>query len=284
MPGIGSDKMRCVPCAAVALLASMAWLAGCAAHDDRAATKGSWAAEVLYPEGSSGKGFSPGAFPGNENQERGYNLYILTQAIGLDFASPQQFLRTLHRPPQNAKDAQVVGHSWIILQSPTQLLECGHTGEFGISQPTYYQDVLRRIHDGDPNPISYLWETMQDGQFHAGPGSHKPSFVFRLPITPEQYKAIHSYIDSYDYKPFALTGHACADFAAGASKLAGLRLAYQVRLAVPSEMAYEGRTVRLWSDPQFRTLTVGSPDVMESYLRRLARDGIGQDATKWYFQ
>jgi hypothetical protein len=39
---------------------------------------------------------------------------------------------------------------------------------------------------------------------------------------------------------------------------------------------------RVWTDPQYRILEYGTPDVLEVDLRQLARIGIGSDVTKWY--
>ena len=59
--------------------------------------------------------------------DEGYYLYILTEAANWDYsqidvASPLTFA---HRP---------WGHSWLILESPQNRLECGHTGDFGHSE------------------------------------------------------------------------------------------------------------------------------------------------------
>jgi hypothetical protein len=52
---------------------------------------------------------------------------------------------------------------------------------------------------------------------------------------------------------------------------------------LPPEKKFWGRTVRAWTDPQYRILEYGAPDVLEADLRHLAQVGIGTDATEWYF-
>jgi hypothetical protein len=51
---------------------------------------------------------------------------------------------------------------------------------------------------------------------------------------------------------------------------------------LPPEKKFWGKTVRAWTDPQYRILEYSTPDVLEVDLRHLAQMGIGTDATKWY--
>ena len=64
--------------------------------------------------------------------------------------------------------------------------------------------------------------------------------------------------------------------------LAGINLIHRIRLTLPQEKKFWGRTLRAWTDPQYRILEFSTPDVLEVDLRHLAQLGIGTDATKWY--
>ena len=271
--------------AAAGLLAAVLSVAasGCARPD---ALAGQWDANFAEPvrppaelTGSASTDPATGRLTGDE----GYALYLLTDAVGIEFFTPERFLTTLHKHPRGGKEDESIGHCWLILDSPRKLIECGHTGEFGLERPTYYRGVMRRVREGHADPVGYLWETMHDGEFHRGPGTHRPTFVLGLPITAEQHEAIYDYINGYDYGPFRLVGHACTDFVAGAAELAGLRIMHQVRLRIPHDVRLEGRTIHLRTSRKYATITVGSPDLLEAHLRRLARRGVGWDATKWYF-
>jgi len=268
-----------------ALLAALCASAGCARPPGMLdADWQSSFAEVIRPETAlpDAADVEPGS--GRLKGDAGYRLYVLTDAVGLDFTSPERFLETLHKHPNGRKDDHTVGHCWLILARPGGLMECGHTGEFGIVRPTYYRGISRRVRDGEPDPISYLWEAMPDGQFHRGPGIHKPTFVLRLPITRARHEAIYAYIDGYEYGSFRLTDHACTDFVAGAAALAGVNLAHRVRLTIPEEVTLRGRRVRLRTGKKYETISVSSPDLLEADLRRLAAEGVGEDATRWYLE
>jgi hypothetical protein len=64
--------------------------------------------------------------------------------------------------------------------------------------------------------------------------------------------------------------------------LAGINLIHRIRLTLPPEKKFLGRTLRVWTDPQYRILEYSTPDVLEADLRQLARFGIGSDVTEWY--
>jgi hypothetical protein len=257
---------------------------GCARPDSLAGEWDTSFAQPLHPAAELTRDAPLDPSTGRLRGDAGYALYLLTDAVGIEFFTPERFLATLHKHPRGGKNDHTIGHCWLILDGPRELIECGHTGEFGIVKPTYYQGVMRRAREGHDDPIGYLWETMPDGEFHRGPGTHRPTFVLGLPLTAERHRAIYDFLNNYDYKPFSLVSHACTDFVARAAELAGVRVMHQVRLNVPRETRYAGRTIHLRSSQKYATITVGSPDLMEAHLRRLARRGIGWDARAWYFE
>ena len=206
--------------------------------------------------------------------DEGYYLYILNEAANWDYSHTRAFLLSLWKRPW--------GHSWLILESPQERLECGHTGDLGQAKPRYHEGVFQRIREGHPNPISYLWQTMSDGQFQIGKPARPPSFVWRTPITRRRYQLLYEYVTQRKYDQFGIRSHNCTDMVIETAALAGINLIHRIRLTLPPEKKFWGRTLRAWADPQYRVLDYSTPDVLEVDLRHLAQFGIGTDATKWY--
>jgi hypothetical protein len=207
--------------------------------------------------------------------DEGYYLYILNEEANWDYNQTKSLLLSIwHRP---------WGHSWLILESPENRLECGHTGDLGIAKPRYHEGVFQRIRDGDPNPIAYLWQTMSDGQFQIGKPNRPPTFVWRMPITRRRYQLIYEYVMHRKYDQFGIRSHDCTDMVTETAALAGINLIHRIRLTLPPEKKFWGRTLRVWTDPQYRILEYSTPDVLEVDLRHLAQLGIGMDVTEWYF-
>jgi hypothetical protein len=206
--------------------------------------------------------------------DEGYYLYILSEAAHWDYSDPKSLLFSIRRRPRV--------HSWVILESPRDRLEFGHIGDFGQVQPRYHEGVFQRIRDGHPNPIGYLWETMSDGQFQIGKPNHPPSFVWRIPITRRRYQSIYEYVTQRKYDQFSLRTNNCTDVVIETAALARINLMHRIRLTLPPETKFRGRTLRIWTDPQYRILEYGTPDVLDADLRQLARSGIGSDVTAWY--
>ena len=206
--------------------------------------------------------------------DEGYNLYILTVTANWDYRDSSSFLSTLAKRPW--------GHSWLILESPQDRLEFGTSGDFGQAKPRYHEGVFQRIRDGDPNPIAYLWETMSDGRFEIGKPDRLPSFVLRMPITRRRHQLIYEYVMQRNYDRFGIRSHNCTDMVIETAALAGINLIHRIRLTMPPQKRFWGKTLRVWTDPQYRILEYSTPDVLEVDLRHLAELGIGMDATEWY--
>jgi len=206
--------------------------------------------------------------------DEGYYLYILNEAANWDYSDTTSLLFSIWQRPW--------AHSWLILESPRDRLEFGHTGDFGETKPRYHEGVFQRIRDGDPNPIAYLWQTMSDGQFQIGKPNRPPSFVWRMPITRRRYQLIYEYVMQRKYDQFGVRTNNCTDMVIETSALAGINLIHRIRLTLPPEAKVWGRMERVWTDPQYRILEYSTPDVLDADLRQLARLGIGSDATTWY--
>jgi hypothetical protein len=206
--------------------------------------------------------------------DEGYSLYILNEAANWDYSDTTSLLSSIWKRPW--------GHSWLILESPRDRLEFGHTGNLGQTKLRYHEGVFQRIRDGDPNPIAYLWQTMSDGRFQIGKPNRPPSFVWRMPITRRRYQLIYEYVMQRKYDQFGLRSNNCTDMVVETAALAGINLIHRMRLTSPPETKFGGRTLRVWTDPQYRILEYSSPDVLDADLRQLAQLGIGSDATQWY--
>jgi len=206
--------------------------------------------------------------------DKGYYLYILTEALNWDFSSGPALVTSIGERPW--------GHGWLILESPQDRLEFGLVGDFGREKPRYHEGVIQKIKAGDPNPISYLWQTMSDGQLQIGKPKRPPTFVWKMPITQRQYQLIHDYATHRKYDQFGVITNNCTDMVAEAAALAGINLIHRMRLTLPPEKKLWGHTVRVWTDPQYRVLEFSTLEVLEPDLRQLAQMGIGSDATEWY--
>lgn len=206
--------------------------------------------------------------------EAGYYLYILTKAGAWDYGTTRSFLLTHARQPW--------GHSWLILESPTNRMECGLNGNFGFEKLKYGEGVSKKFQDGDPNPISYLWETMSDGEIEIGNGDRTPTFVWRMPITRRRYQLIREHVLHWKYGQIGVQSNNCVDMVTESAELAGINLIHRIRLTFPSKTTILGKTLRVWTDPQYCTLEFSTPDILEVDLRHLSRFGIGCDMTEWY--
>jgi hypothetical protein len=206
--------------------------------------------------------------------DEGYSLTILTLANDWDYRDSRSFFRSFAKHPH--------GHAWIILESPHDRLEGGHAGNYGEEKPRYHERVIQAIRDGDPNPVTYIWKTLDDGQFESGNPGYEPTFVWRLPLTMDSYDRIHDYIMNRDYSRFCLVTHNCGEMVTHAASLAGVNLASVIRITFPATNKIRNHTLRLWTDPKYSTFDVRSFDVLELDLRHLAELGIGHDATADY--
>ena len=246
---------------------------GCAPGVDPEAAR-CWRAEYLPPVPLDGTARSIDA-----DTEKGYYLYLCTDAVGVDFSTWQSFSSTLQSPPGQSKFDPSSGHSWIALEKPEQLLFRGHTGNEGVIGPTYSQMFMRLNASGHPNPIVAIKTPLNDGRSHDRLGRHKATFALRVPITMAEYERLRLYVDLFDYRMFALVDHQCTDFVAGAARAIGLNPAYRVRIDLPPKARMWGRDIRFWSDPEHKTITLGSPDLLQSSLQELEMAGYGEDST-----
>lgn len=93
---------------------------------------------------------------------------------------------------------------------------------------------------------------------------------------------IDEYVTQRKYDLFGLRTGNCTDFVMETAALAGINLTHRIHLTLPPEAKLWGRTLHVWTDPRYRILEFGTPEVLELDLRQLAQMGIGSDATTWY--
>ena len=263
------------------LLAVMRWLAGVAV---RCAHRTPRLCVPTQPDGWSAQPieivcrFAPDAdldpATGTPVGDEGYYLYILNEAANWDYSSATSYLFSIWQRPW--------GHSWLILESPQDRLEFGHTGDLGQAKPRYHVGMLQRVRHRDPNAIAYFWQTMSDGLLQIGKPNRPPTFVWRMPITRRRYQLIYEYVMHRKYDQFGVRSNNCTDMVIETAALAGINLIHRIRLTWPPETKVLGRMRRVWTDPQYRILEYSSSDVLDVDLRQLARSGIGSDATEWY--
>lgn len=206
--------------------------------------------------------------------DEGYYLYILNESANWDFSASGPLVFAIWMRPW--------AHSWLMLESPRERLEFGHTGDFGLEVPRYHEGMMQLGQSGDPNPVAYLWRTMSDGQLQIGKPNRPPTFVWRMPITQRRHQAIQEYMQKRTYVQFGIRSDNCTDMATETAALAGINLIHRMRLTVPEEVKFPGRTLRLWTDPKYRIVEFSTPEVLEADLRQLSRLGIGSDVTEWY--
>lgn len=196
-------------------------------------------------------------------------LTLHVDAKDLDYSSTDRFLKTLAKHPRDGGKQRDIGHAWITLEGEGFYFSGGQSGEISPNQTRYFDRVFQLLRQGDPNPARALFEVRKDGFLEEGGGCHKPSFSLRIPITDNCAEEILHFIGRYDFSTYSLSDSQCCTFVCKVAALAGLELECKTTLEI--EQMYKGR--RLWSNPQFRYLTFGSPEVLERSLKAQAMRG-----------
>ncbi len=233
-------------------------------------------------------------------RESDYFLVLAVEARHLDYTDNHSFLKTLAKHPSDGSKSGDVGHAWIYLQGMLEgecvYLEGGHSGELGIVQAKYFEGIMNYIDYGyanpsccdlkhpryEPNPIKYLWDTLQDGFFQQGAGRHQPTFAAKVDITCAQFQQILNFINTYDFTNYAITRNQCSSFVAQVASLAGLELECQVTMSIDSQICIANENITLWNDPCYAQLTISSPDILERSLMAAVNEGRAENATCWY--
>lgn len=213
--------------------------------------------------------------------EEEYFVVFLVNARSLDYTNSLKFLKTVAKHPRDGSKNGDVGHAWIYLKGD-KILEGGHSGELGELQPCYMEGVLDNCALGANNPVSYLWCGQSDGFFQEGNGGHSPTFAAKVVLTKQQYQSIESFIRTYPFHDYSLTGHQCCTFVREVAYLANLTIEDKVTLEIEPSLRLQGRAFQMWQDPKYRYLTFSSPDRLEVSLKQLVGEGRAEDALQWY--
>lgn len=267
-------KRKCRACLLVVVLILAEVVAGCAHRLHAPLQSDGWSARPIgvMSRFTANADLDPATV--TPVGDEGYYLYILNESANWDFSDAVSLVFAIWMRPW--------AHSWLILETPLERLEFGHTGDFGLETPRYHDGVMQRGWTDDPNPVAYLWRTMSDGQLQTGKPNRPPTFVWRMPITQRHHQLIHEYLLQRKYDQFGIRSNNCTDLVAEAAALAGINLIHRIRLTAPQEVNFLGRMLRVWTDPKYRIVEFSTPEVLETDLRQLARFGIGSDVTEWY--
>lgn len=234
-------------------------------------------------------------------RETDFFLIFLVDARRLDYTNNRSLCRTLAKHPSDGSKNGDVGHAWIYLQGSVNgekvVVEGGHSGETGLSQPKYFDGVMNNIEYGtpdptseqkhfyrkEPNPIKYLWASQCDGFFQKGSGNHIPTFAAKIDLTESQFLRILEFIkNEYHYRDYAITRNQCTSFVAQIGALANFSMTYKITIPIDQTITMGGKTLTLWEDPNYSMLTLPSPDILEQSLIQSVGEGKAEYALPWY--
>jgi hypothetical protein len=153
--------------------------------------------------------------------------------------------------------------------------------DYGYANPTPQECQSPRY---EPNPAKYLWEIQHDGFFHRGAGGHDPTCAVKVDLTPEQFRDILHFVESYPYSEYSLVANQCSSFVSQVALRAGIELECEITLPIDPDMLLGNQKMHLWTDPSYSQLTISSPDVLECGLKRLLEEGKVQNALEWYYR
>lgn len=165
------------------------------------------------------------------------------------------------------------------------MFEGGHTGEFGLYAPRYFDEVVRLAWDEHhPNPASYLFHALPDGCLQYGSGGHNPTFAAAFQLTEGGYQRVRRLLTEggYDFSRWGLRGPNCIHFSLACLASVGVELDCQEQVHLPKSFTYKGEEIALWSDPSYSCLTVDTPELLEKRLWEVVERGQALVATKWY--
>ncbi len=222
------------------------------------------------------------------NGSNEYFLVVLVDARHLDYTTPENYFDTISQGLFFQQDPNT-GHAWVVLAGKQDgkpwIFEGGHTGEFGLYAPRYFDEVVHLAWDEHhPNPASYLFYVLPDGTLQYGSGGHKPTFAAAFSLTEKEYLRIRRLLttDGYDFSRWGIRGPNCIRFAAACLASTGIEVNCQEKFELPRSFSYKGQEVLLWSDPVYSSFYVDTPELLEKRLWELVQHGKAVVATKWY--
>jgi hypothetical protein len=258
---------------------AMLWLTSCSQR-----MGDSYVSRYQYLGGIQAANQSSPQFSGKSE----YYLVVLVDARHLDYTSPRNYISTLSQGLFLSQDPNT-GHTWVVLAGKEEerpwVFEGGHTGEFGLYAPRYFDEVVRLAWDENhPNPASYLFHPLPDGCLQYGSGGHAPTFAAAFPLTEKGYQRVRRLLteEGYDFSRWGIRGPNCIRFSLACLASVGVELNCQEKFQLPKSFTYKGEEVALWSDPAYSCLCVETPELLEKRLWELVEKGRAIVATKWY--
>ena len=204
-----------------------------------------------------------------------YFLHVFVNAHGFDYSCPERYFEGLSQ----YKDT---GHAWIALEvcrtdGRHWRCECGHTGEFGLRAPRYFDHLRALSAQGEENPARYLFTILSDGQLEFGSGEHKPTLAVRFPLMERQFYRILRLFnpDGYDFFSWALKGPNCVEFVRTCLACADIYVDCFEPLVLPSSFFWGDEQIFLWKESSYAALTVSTPERLEKALVELIEQGRG---------
>jgi hypothetical protein len=137
---------------------------------------------------------------------------------------------------------------------------------------------------GDPNPIRYLWEPLNDGHFQEGNGKHTPTFAIKVDLTTKQFEDIVEYIQDYDFSAYSLTERQCCTFVQQIAALAGLDLDIYITMQIQPKVCVGEETMSLRNDADYAEITFACPEVLECSMIQAVEEGKVEYALDWYLR
>jgi len=218
--------------------------------------------------------------------ESDYFLIIIASARHLDYTDCKGFSKTLVKHPDTGRKNCDIGHVWMYLQGVKDgrkvYLNGGHTGDFGVLQPHYFDGLLEMHAQGDPNPIRILWRPYFDGMYEDGHQGFYPTYAAKFDLSEKDFDAILKYLESYDYHCYSLYNHQCCNFVTRVASIAGIELDTTFEMEIDQEVDFFGEKVRLWSDPMYSRIELNNPDMIEKALMEAVEEGRAEYALPWY--
>lgn len=218
-------------------------------------------------------------------------IIFLVDAKHLDYTNSQTFLKTFTKHPSTGSKECNVGHAWIYLKGVDKnnksiVIEGGHSGELGVSKLRYVDGISLLAQNNNRDPISYLWEPLDDGFFQQGNGGHNPTFAVKINLTKQQFWDVYTFIHpkNYPYKEYSLTARQCASFITQIAALLDISIESEITLPINQYAYFLGQKIPLWTDPRYSEITFSSPDIIEKSLLELVSKGYAEPAKNWYLK
>lgn len=221
-------------------------------------------------------------FEGNEE----YFLAVCVDARHLDYTSPESFFMSM-RYGLFLPQEPTIGHAWIRLSGKINekpwSFEGGHTGEFGLTAPKYFDEVVRRsVETSDPDPAKYLFSALPDGYLQKGSGGHDPTLSVVFPLTRKEFITLYQLIQKYNFSEWSLLSHQCVHFVVACLEAIHVQVDCDQVIHLPRDFEWRGKKIRLWQDAKYEKLTFASPDALEKALFREVLKKRALLSTKWY--